>query len=88
MSQKPIKELRFGKVRAAIWQNETKGGIFHSVTFSRLYKTEAGKWADSTSFNRQDLLVIAKLAEKAFTTLHENLGDDGSTEEQEAGDKQ
>lgn len=84
MSQKPITELRYGKVRAAIWRNETKAGIFHSVTFSRLYKTEQGKWADSNSFNRQDLLVLAKLAEKAFVTLNESLGE----EEEDASDKQ
>lgn len=88
MKTKPIANVRLGRIRAAIWQNETKVGIRYSVTFSRLYKAEDGKWADSTSFNRDDLLILAQVAELAFTTLHQNLGDDSGTDEAEAGAKE
>ena len=34
----PVAEVRIGRVKAAIWQNETEGRTRHTVTFSRLYK--------------------------------------------------
>ena len=37
---KPVHEVRIGRVRAAVWANETTNGVAHSVTFSRLYKDE------------------------------------------------
>jgi hypothetical protein len=85
-ASKPVKELRLGRVRAAIWQNDTKAGLRHGVTFSRLYRTEDAKWANSTTFDRQDLLVLAQLAEKAFATLHGEFGEDSASEEPEAAD--
>jgi hypothetical protein len=80
---KPVKTLRVGKLCGAIWQNETKAGTQYRVTFSRLYKNEKGKWADSTSFNRQDLLGIALVAVKAFSALHEGLSDSSERDEQD-----
>ena len=85
---KPVKTLRVGTICAAIWQNETKAGTQHRVTFSRLYKTEKGKWADSTSFNRKDLLGIALVAVKAFSTLHESLGDASERDEEDVSEKE
>ena len=40
---KPVHEVRLGRVRAAIWENETSNGARHNVTFSRLYRDEQGK---------------------------------------------
>ena len=37
-NQKPVTEVRIGRVKAAIWQNETEGRKRHNVTFSCLYK--------------------------------------------------
>ena len=34
----PVAEVRTGRVKAAIWRNETEGRTRHNVTFSRLYK--------------------------------------------------
>jgi hypothetical protein len=34
----PVREIRIGRVRAAIWENETQNGTRHNVTLSRLYK--------------------------------------------------
>ena len=35
---KPIHEIRMGRIKAAIWQNETDNGIRYNVTVGRLYK--------------------------------------------------
>ena len=49
-----------------MWRNETEGGaIRHNVTFSRIYKPEGEQWHSSTSFGRDDLLLLGKLADRA-----------------------
>ncbi|MCY4400542.1 MAG: hypothetical protein OXE96_14570 [Gemmatimonadetes bacterium] len=66
----PIADLRIGTARAAIWANETDDDqTYHTVTFSRLYKTDDGEWRDTGSFRRGDLLSLAKLADQAHTKL-------------------
>ena len=39
-SKKPVHEIRMGRIRAAVWENETKNGNVHNVTISRLYKDD------------------------------------------------
>ena len=56
---RPVHEVRLGRIKAAIWENQTENGTRHNVTFSRLYK-DADAWKDSDSFGRDDLLVLAK----------------------------
>ncbi len=71
IKNKPVHEMRMGRVRAAVWQNEGEGGAFHNVTFTRLYK-DADQWKDSASFGRDDLPLLAKLADAAHTWLYQN----------------
>lgn len=61
---RPVHEIRRGKIRAAIWENSTETGTRHNVTFSRLYK-EGEHWKDSSSFGRDDLLLLGKVADEA-----------------------
>jgi hypothetical protein len=68
---KPVQEIRLGRIKAAIWANETDNGIRHNVTFSRLYKPEGGDWQDSTSFGRDDLPLVAKVADMVHTWIFE-----------------
>ena len=64
--KRPVQEIRLGRIRAAIWVNETENGIRHNVTLSRLYRDEQqGQWKDSTSFGRDDLPLVAKVADQA-----------------------
>ena len=70
MPNKPIHELRWGRIRAAIWENDTQNGTRHNVTLSRLYK-DGDQWKDSTSFGRDDLLVLAKVAEAACDWIYQ-----------------
>jgi hypothetical protein len=66
---KPVHEVRLGRIKAAIWANETDNGIRHNVTLSRLYKPEGEDWQDSTSFGRDDLPLVAKVADLAHTWI-------------------
>jgi len=64
MSNQPEKELRLGCVKATIWANETKVGIRHNVQLSRIYK-DGEQWATTESFGRDDLPLVAKVADLA-----------------------
>jgi hypothetical protein len=59
-----------GRIRAAIWENETQNGSRHNVTFSRLYK-DGDQWKDSQSFGRDDLPLLTKVADVAHTWIFE-----------------
>jgi hypothetical protein len=70
-NKKPAAKVTFFPVSAAIWANETDNGVFYSVTFERSYKDEAGKWHSSSSFNSNDLLRLAKVADLVDTKINE-----------------
>ena len=68
-ANRPVHEVRMGRVRAAIWENETQTGTRHNVTFSRLYK-DGDDWKDSTSFGRDDLPLVEKVAALAHAWIY------------------
>ena len=67
---KPISEVRIGRVKAAIWPNKTEGRTRHNVTFSRLYKN-GDQWKSTQSFGRNDLLLLAKVADQVHSRIFE-----------------
>lgn len=71
---RPVHELRLGRIRAAIWQNDTENGPRHNVTVTRLYK-DGEEWKDSSSFGRDDLPLVAKVCDLAHTWIFEQIGD-------------
>jgi hypothetical protein len=68
---RPVHDVRLGRIRAAIWQNETDNGTFYNVTVSRLYK-DGDDWKDSASFGRDDLPLVAKVCDLAHTWIFEH----------------
>ena len=70
---RPAQEIRMGRIRAAIWENETQNGTRFNVTVSRLYK-DGDDWKDSSSFGRDDLLVVAKVLDRCHTWIHAENG--------------
>jgi hypothetical protein len=42
MANRPIHEIRLGKVKAAIWRNETDSGVRYSVALVRIFRTDNG----------------------------------------------
>ena len=71
----PVEEVRIGGVKAAIWRNDGNSGPRFNVTFQRLYRTEDGKWQSTAGFNRDDLLVLMKVADATHTRVMQLLGD-------------
>lgn len=68
MKSKPIHEVRLGSIKAAVWKNDTENGVRYNATFSRLYK-DGDKWASTESFSRDDLLLLAKVADQTHTWM-------------------
>ena len=68
---KPVHEIRLGKIKAAIWANETDNGIRHNVTITRLYK-DGDEWKTSTSFGRDELPLVGKIADMAHTWIFQH----------------
>ena len=68
--QKPVHEIRMGRIKAAIWANETDNGTRHNVTITRLYK-DGDEWKTSTSFGREELPLVAKVADMAHTWIYQ-----------------
>ena len=66
----PVHEVRLGGIKAAIWQNQTEAGVRFNVTFERLYNQE-GEWRSTSSFGRDDLLLLGKVADQAHTWIIE-----------------
>ena len=72
---KPAHELRMGRIKAVIWGNEVEGGGFrHNVQIRRIYK-DGEEWKQSESFGRDDLPLVAKVADLAHTWIHERIQD-------------
>ena len=71
----PVKTLRLGRIKAAIWENESDSKKFYNVTFARTYVDEAKNFHDTDSFGRDDLPLVAKLADQAHTFIFERLAE-------------
>lgn len=71
---KPVQEIRLGRIKAAIWENSTPNGPRHNVTFVRIYK-DGDQWKTSDSFGRDDLPLVMKLADLAHSWIYESAQD-------------
>lgn len=71
--QKPAHEIRLGRIKATIWENETDNGVRHNVSVSRLYK-DGDEWKQTASFGRDDLPLVAKVADLAHLWIYEQAG--------------
>ena len=61
-NNKPASTLRYGDIKATIWQNVSEKGPFFSTTFSRPFKDQSGAWRNGTSFGLNDLEALVTVA--------------------------
>ncbi len=64
-NNQPVHVIRHGVISASIWCQETDKGSLYNVTFQRSYK-DGDSWKNSTSFGRNNLLVVSLIAARAF----------------------
>lgn len=67
---RPVHEVRLGRIKAAIWENETQTGTRHNVTLQRIYR-DGEQWKSTDSFGRDDLPLVAKVADLAHSWIFE-----------------
>ena len=72
-ANRPVHEIRLGRVKAAIWLNETSSGARHNVTFQRIYR-DSDEWKSTDSFGRDDLPLVAKVADMAHSWVFQQNG--------------
>ena len=70
----PVHELRLGRIKGLVWQNKTQHGVRFSVTIVRLYK-DGEEWHETTSFDRDDLPLVAKVADRLHTFIFEHIAE-------------
>jgi hypothetical protein len=67
---RPVFELRYGRLKASIWRQDSDRGHFFNVVLARSYKDDAGQWQNSNSLGERDLLEAAKLLTDCYTWIH------------------
>ena len=71
--EKPVHELRIGRIKATIWLNQTDSGARHNVTIRRLFKRDQNsQWEQSDSYGRDDLLLVAEVARATALWIYEH----------------
>lgn len=65
----PVKEVKIGSIKCAIWRNETKNGpMFATSPLSRVFK-KGEDWANSGSLRRDDLPIAIVVLTRAFVEI-------------------
>lgn len=70
MSRPPVHVVRYGLIKACIWQNQTRNGERFTITINRLFKN-GDQWKESQRFGRDDLLLVSKVADEAHTWVYQ-----------------
>ncbi len=64
--QKPVHEIRLGRIRVAIWANQSNGkGVWFNTTIVRLYK-DGDEWKETAAYGRDDLPIVSKAVDMAY----------------------
>ena len=69
-NKQPVHEVRLGRIKATIWENDVENGVRRNVAISRLYK-DGEQWKESSSFGRDDLPLVGKVADIAHSWIFE-----------------
>lgn len=67
---KPAHKIQHRGLAVTIWKNDGKNGPWYSVTLSRRYK-QGEEWKDSSSYDEDDLLLLAELAKEAHIWIRQ-----------------
>lgn len=65
---KPAHKIRHRALAVTIWKNNSDKGSWYTVTPSRAYK-QGEEWKESDRFDGDDLLLLAKLLDRAHTWI-------------------
>jgi hypothetical protein len=83
-ASKPVHEVRYRNVKAAVWLNQTAKGTIHNVTVCRSYR-DGQEWKNASSFGPADLLPLAKALNEAHTWIHQQMAAARDTSRRDGG---
>ena len=84
---KPVRVVRIRNIRGNIWANRLPSGqVMYNVTIDRLWRDDdeineggevikKGEWHQSQSFGRDDLLLVAKVADSCHSLIYRKIQD-------------
>ncbi|MEO6246503.1 MAG: hypothetical protein ABIQ12_13800 [Opitutaceae bacterium] len=81
IKSRPVTTFRLGRIKAAVWENRVEEKKFYNVTFSRSYVDAEKRFHDASSFGRDDLPLVAKLADEAHTFIFRRLASQKTDEQ-------
>ncbi|GAB5407257.1 MAG: hypothetical protein Aurels2KO_54880 [Aureliella sp.] len=68
----PLDEIRFGNVRAAIWENtSSENKVFYGCTIEVSYTTDHGEWKQKKSYSLNECLRLEKAASQAAIRIQQ-----------------
>lgn len=73
-NNRPVHQVRIGRIKAAVFENGDDAP--RKVQFTALYK-DGDEWRGSASFTREDLPLLAKVADQVHSYLYEQNGSAG-----------
>lgn len=68
---KPIETLRDGRLKVAIWANQTEKGTRYSLNMTYNYRTQDEKWKDTHYIPERELLKGSNLLTQAHNRVRE-----------------
>lgn len=81
--RKPVHEVKAGSVRAAVWENDGREGVFYTFTLERLYKASEG-WRSTNTFSHRDPSNLSAAAAMASSWIAERVAEQAQTATPEA----
>jgi hypothetical protein len=78
--QRPAQTIRYGRLKATIWRQESDKGPWYSVVLARTYRDQSGNWQSSGSYGRDDLLLLAKIADQAHSWICRRMAQDAGAD--------
>lgn len=70
MAKQPVHEVRKGLIKVRIWRKQTRDGLRHTVSITRLYRN-GDSWKESTRFGRDDIPLIRLVLDEAHTWIYQ-----------------
>ena len=80
-TRKPEATFRMGRIQAAVWKNNKDKQVFYNVTIQRSYR-DGDTWKHATTFGRNDLPLVVKVADQAHSWIYEQ----GSSDQDSTAD--
>tara|TARA_E500000318_G_scaffold14854_4_gene14818 strand:- start:26677 stop:26970 length:294 start_codon:yes stop_codon:yes gene_type:complete len=76
-NNQPFDRIHVGPIQAAIWKNTGNDGrSYYSVTMEKRYRDANGDWQSTSSFHRDDMLVIGRVTDKVYDRISDAISED------------